>query len=147
MAVTWFVGLASLQTSVIHGIFCFALIVFPIATLYFLLKNRERLPDRKNILKYGTLYQGIKTDKKSTVIYNGIFILRRMFLVCLIVFMYDYPFFKPMIFLWSQVFYVIWAGWTKPHDDRWYNFLERLNETGLTCIGYILFIQTAFIED
>jgi len=45
------------------------------------------------------------------------------------------------------VFYVIWVGWTKPHDDKWYNFLERLNETGLTVIGYILLIQTAFMRD
>ena len=52
-----------------------------------------------------------------------------------------------MIFLWAQVFYIIWAGWTKPHDDRWYNFLERLNEAGLSCIGYILFVQTAFMRD
>jgi len=140
VAITTFVGLTSLQTSVIHGVFCFLLIAFPICTLYFLLKNHERLPDRKNVLKYGTLYQGIKTENKSTVIYSGVFILRRAFLVCLVVFMHDYPFFKPMIFLWAQVFYIIWIGWTRPHDDYWYNFLDRLNETGLTCIGYILFI-------
>jgi len=147
ITVTWFVGLASLQTSVLHGIFLLLLIAFPISVLYFLLKNREKLPDRKNIGKYGTLYQGVKTEDKSTVIYSGVFILRRLFMVCLVVFLQDKAFFKPMIFLWAQVFYIIWAGWTKPHDDKWYNFLERLNETGLSCIGYILFVQTAFMKD
>ncbi len=52
-----------------------------------------------------------------------------------------------MIFLWFQVFYLIWVGWTKPHDDRWYNFLEKLNECGMIAIGYIMFLQTAFMND
>jgi len=49
--------------------------------------------------------------------------------------------------MWTQVFYLIWIGWTKPHQDRWYNFLERLNEMGLIFIGYAMFLQTAFMED
>lgn len=52
-----------------------------------------------------------------------------------------------MIFLWMQVFYLIWVGWTKPHDESWYNFLDRLNEWGMICIGYVMFLQTAFMND
>ena len=68
-------------------------------------------------------------------------------LVCFVVFLHEMAFFKPMLFVFFQVFYIMWAGWTKPHDDRWYNFLEKLNEWGTLCIGYIMFLQTAFMKD
>jgi len=41
---------------------------------------------------------------------------------------------------------LIWTGWTKPHTDPWYNFLEKINEVGLICIGYIIMIQTALVD-
>lgn len=46
-----------------------------------------------------------------------------------------------------QVLYLIWTGWSKPHDDRWYNFLERLNEVGLIAIAYCMFLQTNLMDD
>jgi len=49
--------------------------------------------------------------------------------------------------LQAQVIYLIYVGWAKPHDDRWYNFLEKLNEVGLICIAYVMFLQTAFMRD
>jgi len=143
----WFVGLSSLQVSVLHGIFLILMIMLPVGVVWFLTKNRPKLDERKIVARYGTLYQGIKTESWWTAIYQGVFLLRRLFMVCLVVFAYDYPFFKPMIFLWFQIFYLIWVGWNKPHDDRWYNFLEKLNETGLIVIGYIMFLQTAFMND
>ena len=147
VSVVWFVGLASLQTTIIHGVFCLLMLFFPFAVMCFLLKSRQRLPDRKVKARYGTLYQGIKTDKKSTACYTAVFIFRRLMLVCLVVFFNDLKFFRPMIFLWMQVFYLIWVGWSKPHDESWYNFLDRLNEWGLICIGYVMFLQTAFMDD
>lgn len=147
VSVVWFVGLASLEISVIHGIFCIIMIIFPALTLSFLLKSRERLPDRNYVSRYGTLYSGIKVENKSTAIYTFVFLMRRLFLVCLIVFANEKSFFKPMIFLQAQVAYLIYTGWAKPHDDRWYNFLEKLNEVGLICIAYVMFLQTAFMSD
>lgn len=75
------------------------MIVFPIAVLTFLLKNRTKLVDRNLSSRYGTLYQGIKTENKSTAIYSFVFIMRRFFFVCVIVFFHERAFFKPMIFL------------------------------------------------
>ena len=144
---TWFVGLASLEISVLHGIFCLLMIAFPCLTLSFLLRNRTKLPDRNYVSRYGTLYQGIKVENRSTTIYTFIFLLRRLFFVCLVVFVEEKEYFKPMFFLQAQVIYLIYVGWTKPHDDRWYNFLEKLNEVGLICIAYIMFLQTAFMPD
>lgn len=147
ISVVWFVGLASLEVSVLHGIFCILMIMFPALTLSFLLKNRTRLPDRNYVARYGTLYQGIKVENKSTTIYSFVFLMRRMFIVCIVVFLDEKQFFKPMLFLQAQVLYLIYTGWSKPHDDRWYNFLEKLNEVGLIAIAYIMFLQTAFMED
>lgn len=76
------------------------MIFFPVSVLCFLLKSRSRLPDRKVKARYGTLYQGIKTDNKSTAMYTAVFILRRLFFVCLVVFFEEKKFFRPMVFLW-----------------------------------------------
>lgn len=121
--------------------------MLPCLTLSFLLKNRTKLPDRNYVSRFGTLYQGIKVENKSTTIYSFIFLIRRLFMVCLVVFLNDQEFYKPMLFLQAQIFYLIYCGWAKPHDDRWYNFLEKLNESGLIVIAYIMFLQTRFMED
>ena len=147
ISVVFFVGMTSLQISVIHGVFVLLIVAFPVAVICFLTRKTQKLSERKMTAKYGTLYQGIKTESKSTAIFSGAFLLRRLFIVCIVVFLNDYAFFKPMAFLWMEVFYLIWVGWTKPHQDSWYNFLDRLNEVGLIFIGYILFLQTAFMDD
>lgn len=142
ISVVWFVGMSSLQTTVIHGVACILMIIFPALVLSFMLKNRSRLPDRNLISRYGTLYQGIRTEQKSTVIHSFVFLLRRLCLVCLVVFFDDMEYFKPMIFMQISVLYLIWVGWSKPHDDKWYNFLEKLNECGLIVISYVIMLQT-----
>jgi hypothetical protein len=147
VSVIWFVGLASLQVSALHGVFAVACILFPAGVLWFLLKNRTKLAERNMVARFGTLYQGIKTEQTSTALYSFVFLARRAALVCMVVFLHERAFFKPMGFMFMQVLYLIWAGWAKPHDDRWYNFLERLNEVGLVAIGYTMFLQTDFMED
>ena len=115
ISVLWFVDLSILQVSVVHGVFCLIMLIFPIATLAFLLRRRERLPERSMIGRFGTLYQSIKTHSNSTGIYTAIFLFKRLLFVCLVVFLNDYQLFKVLVFMWVQVFYLIWVGWSKPH--------------------------------
>lgn len=89
ISVTYFVGLASLSTSVIHGFFALFVLIFPFATVFFLLRRRDRLPERNMMARFGTLYQGVKTQHKSTVIHTAMFLFRRLFVVCLVVFLND----------------------------------------------------------
>jgi len=123
------------------------MLVWPAATMYFLLKNKERLPERNMVARYSTMFDGIRTEHKSTVVYTGIFILRRLACVAIVVFLYEYEFAKVMGFVVIEIFYLEWTGWCRPHDDYWYNFLERLNEKGFLYISYIMFLQTNFIDD
>ena len=51
------------------------------------------------VARYGTLYQGIKTEQTSTALYTFIFLARRAALVCMVVFLHEMPYFKPMAFL------------------------------------------------
>lgn len=115
--------------------------------MYFLLKNKERLPERNMVARYSTMFDGIRTEHKSTVVYTGVFILRRLACVAIVVFLYEYEFAKVMGFVVIEIFYLEWTGWCRPHDDYWYNFLERLNEKGFLYISYIMFLQTNFIDD
>ena len=147
ISVVWFVGLNSMTTSVLHGVFGLLMIVFPALILQFVLRNKSKLQERNYVSRYGTLYQGVKTDRKSTALYSFVFVMRRLLFVCIVVFFDEYAFAKPMAFLQANVLYLIWTGWTKPHTDPWYNFLEKLNEVGLIVIGYVFMLQTAFMED
>merc|ERR1719242_2867641 len=136
-----------MTTSVLHGVFGLLMIVFPALILQFVLRNKSKLQERNYVSRYGTLYQGVKTDRKSTALYSFVFVMRRLLFVCIVVFFDEYAFAKPMAFLQANVLYLIWTGWTKPHTDPWYNFLEKLNEVGLIVIGYVFMLQTAFMED
>ena len=89
VSIIWFIGLSALQVSVLHGIFLILMIMLPIGVVSFLTRNRKKLDERKMVARYGTLYQGIKTDSWWTAIYNGVFLLRRLFMVCLVVFAND----------------------------------------------------------
>ena len=59
----------------------FLVLVWPTIIIWSLLRNRDRLDDNDFKGRFGSLYQGIWTDKPSEFLYNFFFCIRRLLLV------------------------------------------------------------------
>ena len=65
------------------------MVILPAGLLYLILKKTsdlEHLTDR-----FGPLYEGLKTNRSSSLLYNVVFLARRILIVLSAVFLQDYP--------------------------------------------------------
>ena len=60
--------------------------ILPFLVVGFLVKNRHRMEEKDFSQKFNTLWLGVRTDEVMSVIYNGIFMLRRLIIVLLAVY-------------------------------------------------------------
>ena len=65
----------SFLSSIVLGLL---LILFPVFILVFYLRNFDRLGDQEFLHKYGGVYEGLKTNKKSVLAYPVYFVIRRI---------------------------------------------------------------------
>jgi len=123
------------------------MIILPSLIFYFIVANKDDLLERERVLRFGTLYDNIKTDSLSTALYSFFFFIRRAMLVACVVFLYEREYFKIQGFLILQTLHLIYVGWTRPHIESSFNFLEKLNEFSLVVLGYLMLLMTHFMRD
>ena len=97
--------------------------------------------------KYGTLYEGIKTHHMTTAHYTSVFLWRRLIYVLVVVLLDQFVYFKIQLFLLLQTFYLIYLGYSKPHSNNLFNWLDLFNEYFILCAGYYMMINTLFMPD
>lgn len=90
----------AMLTSAVHALIGIFLILFPLFVLYFVLANKDHLLDREKVMRFGTLYDGIRVDSTAPALYSFWFLMRRMAFAALVVFLTEYESFKIMSFLW-----------------------------------------------
>lgn len=76
-------------TAIMFGVL---VIVFPLISLYFLLKRRRLLKKVRTKAKYGMLYEEMRYTDKWASVFHVIFCLRRLFMTLLIFFVDQYAF-------------------------------------------------------
>jgi hypothetical protein len=146
-AVAWFVGMNAMVTSAFHAIFGLAMIFFPLFVLTFICSNKDHLLDREKMMRFGTLYDGIRVDETMSALYSFWFLVRRTIFAAVVVFLSEHEYFKVMSFLWLQTLYMIYVGWNKPHLENSYNVVDKINEFALICLGYLMFLMTHYMRD
>ena len=57
------------------------LIVYPLFTMFFLIKHQDKMKENTFKRKFSTLYDGMYTESKQVLLYNTVFCMRRFFLV------------------------------------------------------------------
>ena len=62
---------------VLYGILTIALMFWPIQIIVFILRNHEHLEEPDFKQKYGSYYQGIRTNSFSSLLYEAVFAVRR----------------------------------------------------------------------
>jgi len=131
------------------------LLVWPLFIFVFLQKNQDRLDEPKFVEKHATIYQGIKVESKSALLYNVVFCVRRFYLVLInMYFSPQFPlsnfeshanYFKVAIFLVMQTMYMIYIIEAKPHTEDIFIKLEYFNEGLLVMLCYMMFVYTGIV--
>ena len=147
LAVSWFLGAANTLQFSVHAFLGGFLVVAPICILWFLLAKQDDLEDREVYNRFSTLYEGIRADSKPNLLYTVVFLVRRIALVCTCIFLYRHEYFKVMIFLWMEGFYLIYVGWNRPHVEPVYNQVEKINEVILLLVGYLMLLNTDWLTN
>lgn len=115
-----------------------------IAFKYFHSLKDEHLED-----KFGSIYEGLNTKSKSALIYNVIFVMRRIHLAVLALFIIDdeYSIFQVMNLIFQSLFMLIYLCLVRPFEDNLANNLEIFNEIFVLIASYHLLLFTDHIDD
>jgi len=119
----------------------------PLLTLYFALTKLNKVEDPNFKAKYGSLYEGLKTDSKIHLLCNFIFTSRRAILIVVTVFLTDYPGIQIMIYIFFAEINIIYLIQFKPYEDSATNYNEIFNEGCVLAASYQLFAFTDFVDD
>ena len=68
-----------------------AIVLIPIGFIYMLSQGQEKIESEEFKLKYGGLYEGIRTNSKPALYYFLLFVIRRILFLVIAFFMYEYP--------------------------------------------------------
>jgi len=65
--------------------------ILPLLVMGFLIKNRHRMEEEEFSQKFITLWLGVRTDEVMSVIFTGVFMIRRLIIVLLAVYGQNVP--------------------------------------------------------
>jgi hypothetical protein len=83
----------------IHIVALAMCVILPIAMTIAIARNRSKLDLREYKVKWGTLYNGIRTSRNSSSQYSSVFLWRRLFYVLIVVLLYKFDYFRIQIFI------------------------------------------------
>lgn len=70
-----------MHMTIVYGVLIFFLMMWPLWTLYFLIRDRKKLGKPAHKAKFGSLYSGHRTKSFKALMYNAVFAVRRFDLV------------------------------------------------------------------
>jgi len=95
----------------------------------------------------GTLYEGIDITNTSAILYNMIFIGRRLFFAAVIVFCSWFPAFQVQTILWTSMGTVVYSAAVRPFTDMSMNYLDVLNEATIMFVAYATIPYSDYLLD
>lgn len=102
------------------------------------------LPSTK--AKIGSMYLGTITTDVWCLAYSIIFLLRRTLFVAFTFGLYNYPSLQVHLFIYSNVYYLIYLNKVAPHEDPFYGAVEVINEVlfMIACYHYVYFTNVIY---
>ncbi|CDW71724.1 cadg domain containing protein [Stylonychia lemnae] len=120
---------------------------FPFMIMGLLIPKYKNLQEMKVQNSYGALYADIRTNAKSPLFFNVIYMGRRIIFAGVAIIGQDYPFFQIQALIFHCIFVIIYLVSTKPFQKPLNNFLEIINEICIIGAAYHLLILTDYNPD
>lgn len=145
-----------MHMTIVYGVLIFFLMMWPLWTLYFLIRDRKKLGKPAHKAKFGSLYSGHRTKSFKALMYNAVFAVRRFDLVLINVYFTagsplsgverSWYLQKILSFLVIQIAYLSYIHITKPHEESIFNTLEFVNEYALMALAYLMINFTTLVS-
>lgn len=124
-----------------------ALIAFPIFTMGIICKYKDSLTTEQFLKVYGTFTEGLRPHKNMALIYNGYFILRRLLIVLILLFLMDHPQFQPLCMLALSFVNQLIIIKFKPYQSRVDHYIELYNEVSVMLCALAYFCMTDYSDE
>ena len=105
-----------------------SLLIFPVFVLVFYCKKFAKWSDESFQDKYGAIFEGLRTDRRSSLAYPIIFVLRRFIFVFLAIVTKQYFFIQLFVMILISVGQVAYLTVCKPFEEPLLLKLEIFNE-------------------
>lgn len=130
--------------SVLIGIFLISFIIFVTVHLQREFKN---LAKPENIQKYGDLYLGLDTRKRTAMMVAVLFMLRRLLYAGVLVYLVNRSCFQIQFMILHCSLIMLYMGYFWPFKTHFSNVMETTNETLTLMCTYYLCLFTDFVPD
>ena len=111
-----------------NGSIIMALIIIPLGFCYMLSRGQAQIESEKFKLKYGGLYEGIKTYSKPALYYFLLFVIRRILFLAIAFYMYESATLQFQCLYGLNLMSTIYIGLVQPKKYWLMNYIELFNE-------------------
>ena len=109
----------------------------PVAMVFYL-KNFKNWGDEAFASRYGAFYDGLRTDRKSSLLFHIIFLIRRFAFTMMAIYAGDYLFVQIWVLLATSTMQVSYLFVCRPFDSEFMNNIEIFNELTTIVLTYVL---------
>jgi hypothetical protein len=135
--------------SSIFAIFTLSCIItFPFLA-WFILWTRPSavLKKEQSQIRFGSIYFELRVESKLALLYNVLYMLRRLLFAMLIIFFEDNTFAQIQLMAFHSILLIIYNILVKPFELPLLNSLEIFNECCILAASNHLFLFTTFLDD
>lgn len=98
-------------------------------------------------LKYAKLFTNLWQNQLSSLLYNVLFMIRRLLIIMTLTLLIKYPNLQVWFYLIASSFSLQYLIHKRPFDSWMLNFTEKVNEGFIFVVGYHLFGFTNLVTD
>ncbi|TNV87454.1 hypothetical protein FGO68_gene15662 [Halteria grandinella] len=118
--------------------------IFPFVIWYLLWKRFLVLKDPRQIITFGSSYFEIRTDSKAALLYNVLYMIRRLVFAFLAVQMGEHCSLQAMVLIYTSILMSIYFILVRPFEEKSLNRIEVFNELCILFASYHLLLFTDF---
>lgn len=116
-------------------------LIFPffIMTILYVLQSRLKRPEY--VQRLGSVYDGLKTESKMALLYNVLFLSRRLMFSYIVVFV-DYPVLQIQMLFYQSILMIMYLMYFRPFELNELNNIEIFNELTILISAYHMLLFT-----
>lgn len=119
-------------------------ILFPAITFLIIFIRNKKLKYSWFRKRFGQFYEDIKTSKRIRKTYPFLFILRRIMVVVITMYMNHILGIQVMTIMYMNLFFFVFVGSTRPFKDKNFNKFNLFSESCILHMTYLMVIFTDF---
>ena len=112
---------------------------------FFIIKKFDKLKDPLFERKFDAYYLNMRTNNKLALIYNFLFMFRRLVFSTFAIMVTRAPILQIFTFVIMNILMIIYLCVVKPFDSKKINYNEIFNEICILIASYHLFMLTDFV--